>query len=129
MLHCSRGPQLALSWRNLPCALKAAIGIGKRTLGDPASLARAGGRSKVLLRAKHACDDPRPITRRDADERLAQPALCRRVAHEALTGLARGKPPTLIFGVENRNAPSAFARARPWSSRSTAARARTIIVW
>ena len=26
---------MALSWLNLPCALKAAIGIGKRTLGDP----------------------------------------------------------------------------------------------
>src|SRR6516165_1007633 len=26
---------LALSWPNLPCALKAAIGYGKRTLGDP----------------------------------------------------------------------------------------------
>jgi hypothetical protein len=27
-------PFVALSWRNLPCARKAAIGIGKRTLGD-----------------------------------------------------------------------------------------------
>ena len=26
---------MALSWPHLPCALKAAIGIGKRTLGDP----------------------------------------------------------------------------------------------
>jgi hypothetical protein len=26
---------MALSWPNLPCALKAGIGIGKRTLGDP----------------------------------------------------------------------------------------------
>jgi hypothetical protein len=25
---------MALSWLNLPCALKAAIGVGKRTLGD-----------------------------------------------------------------------------------------------
>ena len=32
---------MALSWLNLPCALKAAIGIAKRTLGDPASLPRA----------------------------------------------------------------------------------------
>src|SRR5262249_7684053 len=33
---------MALSWRNLPCALKVAIGIGKRTLGHPASLPRQG---------------------------------------------------------------------------------------
>ena len=39
---------MALSWRNLPCALKAAIVIGKRTLGALASLPRAGGRSKGL---------------------------------------------------------------------------------
>jgi hypothetical protein len=26
---------LALSWPNLPCALKAAIGIGKQTLSNP----------------------------------------------------------------------------------------------
>ena len=26
---------MALSWPNLPCALKAAIGIGKQTLGTP----------------------------------------------------------------------------------------------
>ena len=26
--------ELALSWPNLPCALKAAIGNGKQTLGD-----------------------------------------------------------------------------------------------
>jgi hypothetical protein len=26
---------MALRWHNLPCALMAAIGIGKRTLGDP----------------------------------------------------------------------------------------------
>jgi len=38
-------PLLALSSLNLPCALKAAIGIGKRTLGHPASLPRhRGGR-------------------------------------------------------------------------------------
>jgi hypothetical protein len=28
-------PLLALRWHNLPCALKAAIGYSKRTLGDP----------------------------------------------------------------------------------------------
>jgi hypothetical protein len=38
------GPQLALSWPNLPCALKAAIGIGKRTLGRPSPVCRAPGR-------------------------------------------------------------------------------------
>jgi hypothetical protein len=37
---------LALSWRNVPCVLKAAIGIGKQTLGHPASLPRQRGRSK-----------------------------------------------------------------------------------
>jgi hypothetical protein len=39
---------MALSWRNLPCALKAAIGIGKRTLGRAGCLPRHRGRSKAL---------------------------------------------------------------------------------
>ena len=34
---------MALSWLNLPCALQAAIGYGKRTLGDSASLPRPRG--------------------------------------------------------------------------------------
>src|SRR5262249_49773972 len=37
---------MALSWPNLPCALKAAIGLGKRTLGHPRQ--SAAGRGKVL---------------------------------------------------------------------------------
>jgi hypothetical protein len=36
-------PLVALSWLKLPCALKAAIGIGKQTLGHPASLPRPQG--------------------------------------------------------------------------------------
>jgi hypothetical protein len=47
---------MALSWLNLPCAVKAAIGIGKRTLGDPASVPRHRGRSKAYR-------GPRPNTR------------------------------------------------------------------
>jgi len=40
---CTRsGLLLALSWPNLPCALKAAIGIGKRTLGRPAQALQSG---------------------------------------------------------------------------------------
>ena len=39
---------MALSWPNLPCALKPAIGNGKRTLGRPASLPRRRGRSKAV---------------------------------------------------------------------------------
>ena len=42
-LSRERFSAMALSWLNLPRALKAAIGNGKRTLGHPASLARAGG--------------------------------------------------------------------------------------
>ena len=41
---------MALRWHNLPCALKAAIGIGKRTLGDPGQSAvrrRAASRPSV----------------------------------------------------------------------------------
>ena len=34
---------MALSWPNLPCALKAAIGIGKRTLGNPRQRAAPRG--------------------------------------------------------------------------------------
>ena len=73
---------MALSWPNLPCALKAAIGIGKQTLGHPGQSAAPQGPQQGLLRAKHARDDPRPIARRDADERLAQPRLGRRIRHE-----------------------------------------------
>ena len=39
--------QLALSWLNRPCALKAAIGIGKQTLATLAGLPRHRGRSKA----------------------------------------------------------------------------------
>jgi hypothetical protein len=40
---------MALRWPNLPCALKAAIGIGKRTLGPPSPVCRApGGRGPWL---------------------------------------------------------------------------------
>jgi len=39
---------MALSWRNPPYALKAAIGCGKQTLGRPASLPRHRGRGKAL---------------------------------------------------------------------------------
>jgi hypothetical protein len=38
---------MALSLPNLPCALKAAIGIGKRTLAPLASLPRPRDRSKA----------------------------------------------------------------------------------
>jgi hypothetical protein len=38
---------------NLPCALKAAIGISKRTFGHPASLPRHRGRSKAYRAAGH----------------------------------------------------------------------------
>jgi hypothetical protein len=58
LLHSSRGPLLALSWPNLPCALKAAIGYGKRTLGHPASLPRHRGRSKGLLRGPRPTHGP-----------------------------------------------------------------------
>ena len=41
-------PLVAPSWLNLPCALKAAIGNGKRTLARLGSLLRHRGRSKAL---------------------------------------------------------------------------------
>jgi hypothetical protein len=52
---------MALSWHNLPCALTPAIGIGKQTLGDPASrrrpwlprtpsVVRVAPRCKILAR-------------------------------------------------------------------------------
>jgi hypothetical protein len=47
-------PLLALRWHNLPCALKAAIGIGKRTLAilaAPAAFAAAWMRGKADLAA------------------------------------------------------------------------------
>jgi len=47
LLRC-RSPLLALSCPNLPCALKAAIGFGKRTLGDPASLPRRGAAARPI---------------------------------------------------------------------------------
>ena len=39
---------MAQSWLNLPCALKAAIGFDKRTLGHPTSLPRYRGRRRPL---------------------------------------------------------------------------------
>jgi hypothetical protein len=42
-------PALALSWLNLSCALKPAIGIGKRTLSHPASLPRPRDRGQGPL--------------------------------------------------------------------------------
>jgi hypothetical protein len=57
-------PLMALSWRNLPCALKADIGTDKRTVGGLASLPRHRGRSKVsawvgapVLASEHARHD------------------------------------------------------------------------
>ena len=46
---------MALSWRNLPGALKAAIGVGKQTLGDPGQSDPSPG---AAARA------PRPTVRR-----------------------------------------------------------------
>ena len=91
---------LALSWLNLPCALKAAIGNGKRTLGALASLPRAGGRSKTYCGPNTLGDEPRPIARRNSDESLPQPQFGRAVGHEPFAGLARGKPPAAVFGIE-----------------------------
>ena len=47
-------PLLALSWPNLPCALKADIGSGKRDIGNPRPL--------IMTRAT-ACIRPRPLSR------------------------------------------------------------------
>jgi hypothetical protein len=53
---------MALSWLNLPCALKAGIGIGKRTLGDPRQSAAPQGRSKGLGLIGRPGADARPRT-------------------------------------------------------------------
>ena len=91
---------MALSWLNLPCALKPAIGNGKRTLGALASLQAPRGRSKALLRAKHAGDEPRPIARRYADKRLAQARLRGSVRHERSTFGLRLLTPSLVLAIE-----------------------------
>jgi hypothetical protein len=53
---------MALSWLNLPQALKADFGYGKRTLGTPASLARHRGRSKARpCRTSGVARPERPI--------------------------------------------------------------------
>jgi len=49
---------VALSWLNLPCALKAAIVSGKRTLGD--RRARGRGRERRHPRARRDCEAARP---------------------------------------------------------------------
>ena len=57
---------LALSWRNLPCALKAAIGNGKRTLASPAVPAACGGhrtRGKANFGTPHRGPHRRPSTK------------------------------------------------------------------
>ena len=43
---------MALSWPNLPCALKAAIGIGKQTLGHPTKSGAPQGPQQGLLRVR-----------------------------------------------------------------------------
>src|SRR5262249_55330151 len=46
------GPLVALSWPNLPCSPKAALGYGKRTLGNPRqSAARRGPRKASVASA------------------------------------------------------------------------------
>ena len=53
-LSRERFSALALSWLNLPCALKPAIAYGKRTLKTPSPLCRAtaaAARGLLLLRA------------------------------------------------------------------------------
>jgi len=62
---------MALSWPNLPCALKAAIGIGKRTLGHPASLPRPKGRSKAYCGAYCGSGSPSSNTRATSAGRIA----------------------------------------------------------
>src|SRR6516165_1125732 len=52
-LSRKRFSALALRWLNLSCALKAAIGIGKRTLGD------LGLGPAPILASEHAGDDAR----------------------------------------------------------------------
>jgi hypothetical protein len=51
---------MALSWRNMPCALMPAIGNGKRTLGDP--------RQSAARRGAAARPRQRPLSRAGADE-------------------------------------------------------------
>ena len=54
LLH-RRGQHLALSWLYLPCALKAAIGNGKRTLGNPRhSAAPTGAAARACGIARRA---------------------------------------------------------------------------
>ena len=61
MLHCSRCPVMALSWLSLPCALKAAIGKGKRTLGVPRqSAARRGAAARPVGLIARPRADGRP---------------------------------------------------------------------
>ena len=81
---------MALSWRNLPCALKAAIPYGKRTLGDPGQSDPPRGPQQGLLRAKHAGQDRRRIASRYLDERLAQPRVSRRRRTARTAGLLIG---------------------------------------
>jgi hypothetical protein len=51
--------------------------------------------------AKHAGDDARPIARRDADERLAQPCVCGLVRHKGPTFGLRLLAPPFVLDVEH----------------------------
>src|SRR6516164_5727234 len=78
---------MALSWLNRPCGPKAAIGIGKRTLGHPRQSAALQGPQQGLLRVRepifeHARDERWPIACRHADERILETRLGRAVRHE-----------------------------------------------
>ena len=66
---------------------------------------------------KHALDERRRIARRYANERLAQPCLCRAVAHEAMTRVPRGEPTASVFAIEKSDITTALrlreARVEP----------------
>jgi hypothetical protein len=90
---------VALRWHNLPCALKAAIGYGKRTLGALASLPCHRGRSKGLripapiLASEHAGDDARwCLAGCDSDHR--PPALRSPLEHPDRRSVAGGGAPS-----------------------------------
>jgi hypothetical protein len=58
---------LALSWRNLPCALKPAIGSRKRTLGNPRQSVAPHGPQQALGANAHPCAVARPVRRNSND--------------------------------------------------------------
>ena len=121
---------VALSWPNLPCALKAAIGIGKRTLGDPhQSAAPQGAAARPWVRGPPSLGTQSPSRHALAGTRgpgfmipganFQNAARFGRAGLEFLSGSPRASPfPSLVARWRDR---ISSCLGFPWARRMTLA--------